>query len=188
MESLVKLSRGHFTVDDITNMETVLLKALHWKLCPPTASGFCGYFYSFLSHSVNESTRQIILQKAHYFCELTVTDYSVSIFSKQSEIGYAAILNSLDHVNPSQFSIEEKINFTREIEDCTGLSKDSGTITKLRTDLWLLYRKSLHYRLHKSQYNPDNCHTHIGNTEMDVDNKEFEEVRQLRNRCRTSAE
>lgn len=148
MTSLSNLSGGEFLVEDIKDMETVLLKALDWQMCPPTASSFCGHFYALLPTKINETISQtLLLQRSLFFCELAVMDYSLMVSINQSELAFAGILNSLAGVSSSLMSIKTKDNFIKGIERCSGMDHKSGRIQKAQEKLFEIYHKSAQYKV-----------------------------------------
>ena len=151
MTSLANLSRGEYLVEDITIMEEVLLKVLDWQLCPPTAATFCGYFHTLISSKVSESGKIAIQQRSYYFCELAVMDYSIILSANQSEISFAAILNSLAGVHSSLISVECKEMYLREIEECSGMDRRSERVRNVQDKLWVLYHRSTQYIFHDSR-------------------------------------
>ena len=149
MESLAELSRGEFLVEDIAEMETILLKALDWNMCPPTAFCFCGHFHALLPKNTKASVRQTILQRSYFFSELSVMEYSFALSCNPSEVAFAAILNSLADLNPSFFVGQDgKDDFINDIEQCSGLSRVSQRIRHTQDKLWGLYQRSSQYKVH----------------------------------------
>ena len=151
MTSLSNLSRGEYLVEDITNMEAMLLEALDWQVCPPTASTFCDFFHALISSKVKQSGRVAILQRSYYFCELAVMDYSIIVSTSQSELAFAAILNSLAGMNSSIISKECKEMYVKEIEKCTGMDHRSERVRNIQDKLWILYHRSTQYIFHDSK-------------------------------------
>jgi hypothetical protein len=146
MNSLANLSNGEFLVEDLTEMESVLLKALDWNMNPPTAASFCGYFIALLPPHVTSVTRQAIYHQSCFFYELSVMDYSFMVTANQSEVAFAGILNSLAGLSLSLLSVQDKKDFIKDIEGYTGMSHVSIKTNTLRTELMSLYRSSTHFR------------------------------------------
>ena len=147
MTSLAELSRGEFLVEDIAEMETILLKALDWNMCPPTAFCFCGHFHALLPQNTKASVRQTILQRSCFFSELSVMEYSFTLSSNPLEVAFAAILNSLAGLSPSFFVGQDgKDDFINDIEQCSGLSRASQCIRQTQDKLWGLYQRSSQYK------------------------------------------
>ena len=151
MSSLAELSKNEFTIEDITEMEMVLLKALNWNMSPPTASSFCDYFHALLPSCVKPSVRQTILQRSYFFCELSVMDYSFMVSESQSEVALGGILNSLAGLSASSFSEDDKQNLIENIEELTGMDHTSEHIKTVQLKLWGLYRHSSQYKVYDSK-------------------------------------
>lgn len=150
-KSLASLTRGEFSVEDITQMETMLLKALDWQLCPPIAASFCGYFNVLLQPHIKSSVRRTILQRSCFFSELGVMDFSLTMSGvNQSEIALAAILNSMSGVSSDLFSNVDKNEFVKAIEQCSGMDSQSLSIKMARKALWVLYHRSTQYSIYDS--------------------------------------
>ncbi len=184
MKSLSKLSSGAVTIQEMTEMEYIVLKALDWNLCPPTASNFCTYFHTLLPEcyasssstttsgsndnnmntkaTVSVRVRQSILERSYFFAELSLFEYSLSLFD-QSEIAFASILNSLQYLEKQNLEnnfVEEgtssltftlppnkkwRQEFVENIEFYSGLDSTSQRIRRARNKLWALYRRSKEY-------------------------------------------
>jgi len=149
-KSLASLSNGEFLVEDIAEMEDMILKTLDWKMSPPTASSFCGYFHGLLPTSIKPSVRQTILQRSCFFSELAVMNYSFLSFNP-SEVAFAAISNSLEGLESFNMSNEAKQDFIRGIEILTEMSRTSERIKMIQDKLWALYRRSKQYAAHDAK-------------------------------------
>lgn len=150
--SLASLSRGEFLVEDITDMENLLLKALDWQLCPPTATSFSGYFCALLQPHIKSSVKRTILQRSCFFSELGVMDSTLMTMSglNQSEIAFAAILNSMSGVSSTLCSNDDKNDFVEVIEQCSGMDSQSISIKMAQEALWVLYHRSTQYSMYDS--------------------------------------
>ncbi|GFH55987.1 hypothetical protein CTEN210_12463 [Chaetoceros tenuissimus] len=70
--TLADLSKGEISATDIIHMETIMLKALDYHLCPPTCQTFIVLFAELLPVSVLESSIvSHIIQQAMYIAELS---------------------------------------------------------------------------------------------------------------------
>jgi hypothetical protein len=91
-----QLSRGIYTEEQITQMESVILIALEWKLHPPTAFSFVRELLAALpNHFLDEPTKEKILEIAQVQTELAVCDYRF-IETPASTVAYCAIMNALE--------------------------------------------------------------------------------------------
>ena len=139
MKSLSNLSNGEIAVQDISEMESIILKNLNWNLCPPIASIFCKYFILLLPYDTNVSVRRSILERSCFFSELSLFQRSF-VLLQQSEIAFAAILNAVDELNSLKFPSKIKINFIQDLEYYSGLCKNSNQIYAARAKMLSLYK------------------------------------------------
>lgn len=92
METIVQLSRGVFTLQEMEQMESNVLQQLRWHVHPPTPQIFIKHFLIFLSVEDVE-----LHDHAQFMIELSVMDYFFVSY-KPSEIAIAALLNSMDRL------------------------------------------------------------------------------------------
>eukprot|EP00429_Kryptoperidinium_foliaceum_P097392 CAMPEP_0176255060 /NCGR_PEP_ID=MMETSP0121_2-20121125/36848_1 /TAXON_ID=160619 /ORGANISM="Kryptoperidinium foliaceum, Strain CCMP 1326" /LENGTH=234 /DNA_ID=CAMNT_0017594879 /DNA_START=61 /DNA_END=765 /DNA_ORIENTATION=+ len=100
LSSLVKLGNAEFTENDIIQMERDMVKAMGWRLNPPTPNCFLQQ-YLVLLPTLNESTKTQIEEKALEALEIAVANerfYSM----KPSVLGCAALLVALDRYLEAQ--------------------------------------------------------------------------------------
>jgi Cyclin, N-terminal domain/Cyclin, C-terminal domain len=91
-----QLSRGIYTDCQITEMETTLLKALAWKLHPPTAISFVRELLAALpTHLLDASMKDTVFEISQVQTELAVSDYRF-IETPSSTVAFCAILNALE--------------------------------------------------------------------------------------------
>jgi Cyclin, N-terminal domain/Cyclin, C-terminal domain len=120
MDTLLQLSRGVFTLEEVERMEYDILQRLQWHVHPPTPQLFVRTFL-FLISSQNNQESTIMEQEIHglanFMVELSVMDYFLAKY-KSSEIAMAGILNALDEIDG-------------------GLQADAQATTNLQ-DQWIL--------------------------------------------------
>jgi hypothetical protein len=147
---LSDLSRGEFHMKDVCEMESHILRALHWHLHPPTAVAFSSIFldYFFASRVVHLSGTDLddIYDVSSFFCELSVCEYFF-VSMPASQVAIAAILNALEGMFGPQNSLAgEIICAARELRmstlDCSGA----------RNRLWELYERSEECALHNEKH------------------------------------
>jgi hypothetical protein len=105
LNAFVELSRGQFTAENVSRMESSILQDLKWKVNPPTPMtvvpfllrlmpsrrffpSSCGQSYDLVLHVLHELAR--------YLSELSVCLGSVSTVYTPSQIAYASVLVSMD--------------------------------------------------------------------------------------------
>ena len=95
MDTILRLSRGAFNLQEMEKMEYEVLQRLRWHVHPPTPQVFVKHFLFFLSveeHEVHDLTQFMI--------ELSVMDYFFVSF-KPSEVAVASLLNALERFHPA---------------------------------------------------------------------------------------
>lgn len=102
MDTILQLSRGFFTLEEMEMMEYDVLQRLQWHVHPPTPQLFVKHFLFFLSIEQHE-----VHDLSQFMVELSVMDYFFVSY-KPSEIAIAGILNAIqrllpDHANQSSF-------------------------------------------------------------------------------------
>eukprot|EP00549_Striatella_unipunctata_P025504 CAMPEP_0118698052 /NCGR_PEP_ID=MMETSP0800-20121206/14949_1 /TAXON_ID=210618 ORGANISM="Striatella unipunctata, Strain CCMP2910" /NCGR_SAMPLE_ID=MMETSP0800 /ASSEMBLY_ACC=CAM_ASM_000638 /LENGTH=221 /DNA_ID=CAMNT_0006597755 /DNA_START=250 /DNA_END=915 /DNA_ORIENTATION=- len=92
---LASISKGAITSNDIVIMEREMLKALEWRMQPPTAAAFCRLFVSLLQEEglCNEALQRI-LDYAIFQTELAVKDGRLVAIAP-STVAFAAIANAV---------------------------------------------------------------------------------------------
>eukprot|EP00549_Striatella_unipunctata_P000083 CAMPEP_0118691192 /NCGR_PEP_ID=MMETSP0800-20121206/10541_1 /TAXON_ID=210618 ORGANISM="Striatella unipunctata, Strain CCMP2910" /NCGR_SAMPLE_ID=MMETSP0800 /ASSEMBLY_ACC=CAM_ASM_000638 /LENGTH=230 /DNA_ID=CAMNT_0006588939 /DNA_START=88 /DNA_END=780 /DNA_ORIENTATION=+ len=98
---IASISRGAITADDIVMMEREMLKALEWRVQPPTAAAFVRSFMSILRDDEEECLSEDVLQQmmdyAIFQTELAVKENRLMTVSP-STIAFAAIANAVSEL------------------------------------------------------------------------------------------
>lgn len=152
--SIVNLSRGCFTSQDIEDMERTILDALRWRLSPPTPLTFVKHLLLLLPRkSVSRPVRRTISDVAKYLTELSVIDYAF-VGRKASSVGLAAVLTAMD-VATYEFELtaEDRLAFERAVRNVTGLDCRSGEVADCRLRLRGTYRQGGVYSSRSSSAN-----------------------------------
>jgi Cyclin, N-terminal domain len=90
------LSRGAYSPKDIENMELTLVRALEWRMNPPTALAFVRQFMSLIpDDALDTETRTIAYDIAKFQTELAVLEYNF-VGVSASSTAYCCLLNALD--------------------------------------------------------------------------------------------
>jgi hypothetical protein len=130
--TLSSLSRGEITVGDIISMESLMLDALSYHLCPPTCYTFISLFYAFVPVSVRQSAAgHPLMQHAVYLTELSVMDVSFRSL-KASHIALAAMLNVMEMMGEETMPSWARCHFIRDVEECmlkVALEQESKNVT-----------------------------------------------------------
>jgi len=129
-DTLSDLSRGMFSVEDITMMEKALLSALSWRLCPATPYVFLDLFLELLPTSISNSTKLSLLKLSKRQIYLASPNFSFSL-QKASAVAFASFLNSMEEVN---YSLEDEESL-RYYEDLIGFKCTDTICLDLRREL-----------------------------------------------------
>lgn len=97
-DTVSTLSRGTYSAHDIENMELQILKALEWRVNPPTSVSFARQLLALLPDEMfSLKQRETISQITATQMELAVSDYNL-IEVKPSLIAFCSILNAVEGV------------------------------------------------------------------------------------------
>jgi len=98
--TLSELSRGMFSVEDITLMEKALLSGLSWRLCPATPYVFLELFLDLLPPSISSCTIVSLMKISKRQIHMASSHFSFSL-QKSSAVAFAALLNSMEEIRCS---------------------------------------------------------------------------------------
>ncbi|KAL3906645.1 MAG: hypothetical protein SGARI_003909, partial [Bacillariaceae sp.] len=129
MDTILRLSRGAFTLEQMEKMEYEVLRRLKWHVHPPSPQLFVKHFLFFLcveEHEIHDLTQFTI--------ELSVMDYFFVSY-KPSEVAIASLLNALDKLCPE--SSHAHLSFLSQFLDL-----QAPTIVACRERLALIYAQA----------------------------------------------
>jgi hypothetical protein len=138
ISSLAALSRGEFKMSDLAEMERIILRALDWRLNPPTVQSFIGYLLVFLPLWCDVHLARSIRQRAIFFAELCCYDYRL-VNQDRSLIAVSCILNSLEDMNNEYVSRELRQDFLEAIRSKLSLQFEAEEMETSKGRLWYLY-------------------------------------------------
>jgi hypothetical protein len=98
MDTILQLSRGFFTLEQMEKMECNILQRLQWHVHPPTPQLFVKHFLFFFSPEEHDAH-----DLAQFLAELSVMDYFFVSY-KPSEVAIAALLNAIEDLLPHRFA------------------------------------------------------------------------------------
>jgi|NOAtaT_6_FD_contig_51_5086413_length_1344_multi_4_in_0_out_0_1 hypothetical protein len=127
---LCQLSRGCYTVSQITRMERVILESLQWRLNPPTATAFVQHFVALLPTTLPIDERRRLLNIAMYQAELALFDHSFITATAASTIAAAAVSNALESVASTEYQLSIKL--TTIMDDMQSIVGTPSGIAGLR--------------------------------------------------------
>jgi hypothetical protein len=107
IDCLVELSRGEFDMSHLAEMERIILKALDWRVNPPTVQSFIGYLLAFLPLHDARFARSI-RQRAIFFAELCCFDYRF-VTQDRSLIAVSCILNALEGMDNDDVDVSRDV-------------------------------------------------------------------------------
>jgi Cyclin, N-terminal domain/Cyclin, C-terminal domain len=94
MDTILRLSRGFFSLEQMEKMEYEVLQRLRWHVHPPTPQLFVKHFLFFLSVAEHEAH-----DLAQFMVELSIMDYYFVSY-KASEVAIASLLNAIERLHP----------------------------------------------------------------------------------------
>lgn len=94
MDTILRLSRGFFTLEQMERMEYDILQRLQWHVHPPTPQIMVKHLLFFLSVEEHE-----VHDLAQFMVELSVMDYFFVSY-KPSEVAIAALMNAMERLFP----------------------------------------------------------------------------------------
>jgi len=118
MESVLELSQGLFTLEQMEKMEFDILQRLQWFVHPPTPQAFVQHFLFLLPAEKTEASGL-----AEFMIELSVMDYFFVNF-KSSEVAIAALSNALQYssypesIQQLQFILENHHFDSSNVQAC----------------------------------------------------------------------
>ena len=145
---LVRASRGCYTVDEITDMENTVLKALEWRLSGPTSLSIAYHAIALLNEVIGSRVKSQVRKEdkissvvdfARLQIELSVSEYNTFVLRSPSSIALAAVLNSMDLLD---FKSSEINAFRQALGDATGICvQSSQEIHQVRQELNVIFDK-----------------------------------------------
>ena len=142
MKSLALLSKGEFDEANLKEMEEILLKTLDYRLHPPTIKCYIDHMMALMPpDKVSERSRPIIRQRAHFFSELAILDYSLSI-DHPATVAFAAIMNASEGFDTHCIDYHACSAFIMSVEQATENDFATENTYVVRDRLWHLYSLS----------------------------------------------
>ena len=148
LESLSELSEGEFDVQNFIDMEMCILKALDWRVQPPTTRAFIELFLAFLP-SNKVAMKQALSRRATFYSELSLFDYNCAL-ETQSLLALSSILNAIEDIYPKTMSEVITRKFKGELMFALKLGHADSQVNASMRRLSKLYRDSEQYRLYEA--------------------------------------
>ena len=127
--TLEDLSKGEISATDIIHMETMMLKALDYHLCPPTCQTFIVLFAELLPVSVRESSVvSHIIQQAMYIAELSPMHLLMKGV-KASVLSVGAMMNVMDTmVGENSLRRDDCVEFLKRLRAAFNIDQSSNVL------------------------------------------------------------
>lgn len=101
MQAMIELSRGYFTVEQMTAMEMEILRILSWHVHPPTPVCFARHFLQLIPPELDDTAKYDVMELARFLTELAVIEYFF-VPKSMSSLALGAVLHALDILNLNQ--------------------------------------------------------------------------------------
>ena len=100
LDSMVKLGRGQFQIQDVVEMETKLLAALQWRVHPPTSLCFLRQYLQLVPSSVSSMTKYMLSEVTRFIAEISVCLYKFVKYPP-SAVAYATLVTAMERIGDS---------------------------------------------------------------------------------------
>lgn len=134
---LARVSHGSYSAQEILDMEVVILKTLGWRLCGPTVRSLACHFVALLSKVISKHSnatapkrRRSMISSVVDFtmlqCDLSISDYGLSVLQSSEDVALASVLSALDLVD--SIGEGERRAFDRALFDWCGMDVRSDGV------------------------------------------------------------
>jgi hypothetical protein len=134
LESLVKLCRGLFTVEDVVKMEWRMMTSLEWYLHPPTPGCFLNRFILLFPSKAACSTRETIETSAQSIFQKAVCEEDFKNYLP-SMIAFAAIMISIELIDDDALPIWQRQCFLMNMATCARMKSSSSELHGIIAEL-----------------------------------------------------
>lgn len=148
LKSLSELSEGEFEFQNFIDMEMCILKALDWRVQPPTTRAFIELFLAFLP-SNKVAMKQALSRRATFYSELSLFNYNCAL-ETPSLLALSSILNAIEDIYPKIMSEVITRKFKGELMFALNLGHSDSKVTASMYCLSKLYKDSDQYRLYEA--------------------------------------
>eukprot|EP00977_Amphora_coffeiformis_P016848 scaffold5337_cov167-Amphora_coffeaeformis.AAC.4 len=140
LSQLIGMSRSAVAAKDIIEMGTRMIKTLSWNYRFVTPLEFVRAMCDEFPPSIDEKTRQDILDSASYFVEISVCDVVLSS-KRASTTALAAVLNALNEKRSLELAF-----FNQAVKNITKFVPESRETMQTRIQLRQLFNESCESR------------------------------------------
>mmetsp|Transcript_8548 Transcript_8548/g.14203 ORF Transcript_8548/g.14203 Transcript_8548/m.14203 type:complete len:359 (+) Transcript_8548:47-1123(+) len=144
LSSMVDLSRGQFSAEDICKMERDMLAGLSWRVNPITPSNIVAYLLRLMPpHSQiprqcqrnYDLSLHVLNELARYLSELSVCLANVGSAFLPSEIAYASILVAMELLTPAALPFSVRDRFSVAVANMM-VESNMYLMNRLRASFW----------------------------------------------------
>jgi hypothetical protein len=118
LSAFLSLSRGYFQAEHVLKMEHAILRALQWRVNPPTPLTQAKHLLFILPKNVHRKGE--ILEITRFLTEISVCDYFFVPYTL-STVALAALYSAFDIAGESVVSEATKSYFVQQVHQLTGL-------------------------------------------------------------------
>lgn len=140
LSSISDLSRGEFAVHHVSEMESIILQTLNWRMNPPIAQSF---IRTLLPLIVQEDARTMkdLCERAVFFAELAIYDYGL-ITEDRYVLAIACILNAVESMDETLLQQTGPPQILLNLQSNHLLDPDMEALGHCQGRLWMLYGSS----------------------------------------------
>jgi hypothetical protein len=134
LESLIKLGTGRFNEKDVAFFEMKMVKALHWRVHPPTINCFLQQYMALMKRIVSKKTIKSIDRESFLIIEIIVSRES---FQKAdpSVLAFATILAAIERAHDIDMTIAQLNSFLNLISLVAKLDASCPMLDQVSQDL-----------------------------------------------------
>jgi len=156
LESLIKLGRGLFTVDDVIQMEDrILTQIFKWKLHPPTAMCFLRHYTRLFPSTLSPSISYMISEVSRFIAEISVCLYKFVKY-RPSAIAMSALIIAIDGIDSSSLPSGPRKLILQRMKTIAKMDPNTPEMQQLTRRLRASFEKNVDIRALMTTIDP-NC-------------------------------
>lgn len=156
LESLIKLGRGLFTVDDVIAMEDrILTKILKWRVHPPTAMCFLRHYTRLFPSCLSPSTAYMISEVSRFIAEISVCLYKFVKY-KPSAVAMSALMIAMEGIDDTSLPLGSRKLMMQRMKVIAKMDLQSAEMQQLTRRLRASFEKNVDVRALMTTIDP-NC-------------------------------
>ena len=139
LDSMVKLGRGQFQIQDVVEMERKLLTALKWQVHPPTSLCFLRQYLQLVPPTVSSMTRYMLSEVTRFISEISVCLYKFVKYPP-SAVAYATLVIAMERIGESVLASWERQEILTRVANTL---EESVVHSPLMMEIYHLLQNSL---------------------------------------------